>query len=563
MDNTALTDQQRRVIQDFTTLLDKSKTLFNGIRDLPQHGTKQWQAHFGRTFDVFTRLWKFQQQHRQILDTHYGLKRWQIGEIASKIGQLYYHYYLRTSETGYLLETFSFYSAIRARAYYSQATKEDKPDLMVKKLRYYARFIVVCLLLKKLKLVRDMVRELSRHVEEYIQSFDPEDQLEWTLILTEIKSFVEVSCIPLILHRLTPYNTPPIEPGIPFCCTLQEVIIVGNCADQVKCTEMSLDMFWMLQALEREPHDEAPGGGDDSFSRVAGKENPHKYLLYKPTFSQFMLFVSAGYKELPSGGALLLYISADGVFTDIQKRAGGQAYDFGGVAMNNRRDMSNSTGSNPSLLLNNMHQRKSTAGPPSTRDVNCLYPGDLYPLLRRPTFLIVDSENSSVFLGMRSLFGQPLVTFTGPVDVPTYLRDQPKRGSLMTLFLHSPLTAICYICNISEVSISLWDKCQAHVDKFICDAGRLLVRCGHLDRSYLDFYLDDFLRLLMLRFIFCSCTLRLHRNFKMNPAFQPHCHPPIPEDEVLTHPSLKRLVYDLACILDVMHAFHDDDETVC
>lgn len=30
--------------------------------------------------------------YRQILDTKYGLKRWQIGEIASKIGQLYYHY---------------------------------------------------------------------------------------------------------------------------------------------------------------------------------------------------------------------------------------------------------------------------------------------------------------------------------------------------------------------------------------------------------------------------------------------------------------------------------------
>lgn len=34
----------------------------------------------------------------------------------------------------------------------------DRPDLMVKKLRYYARFIVVCLLLKKMKLVRDLVR---------------------------------------------------------------------------------------------------------------------------------------------------------------------------------------------------------------------------------------------------------------------------------------------------------------------------------------------------------------------------------------------------------------------
>ena len=29
---------------------------------------------------------------RLVLDHKYGLKRWQIGEIASKIGQLYYHY---------------------------------------------------------------------------------------------------------------------------------------------------------------------------------------------------------------------------------------------------------------------------------------------------------------------------------------------------------------------------------------------------------------------------------------------------------------------------------------
>lgn len=73
---------------------------------------------------------------RAILDSKYGLKRWQIGEIASKIGQLYYHYYLRTSETSYLHEAFSFYAAIRGRAYYSRAAKEDRSDLMVKKLRF-------------------------------------------------------------------------------------------------------------------------------------------------------------------------------------------------------------------------------------------------------------------------------------------------------------------------------------------------------------------------------------------------------------------------------------------
>lgn len=61
-------------------------------RDLPQIGHKGWQAHFEAAFNAYTRLWRFQQQYRHILDSKYDLKRWQIGEIASKIGQLYYHY---------------------------------------------------------------------------------------------------------------------------------------------------------------------------------------------------------------------------------------------------------------------------------------------------------------------------------------------------------------------------------------------------------------------------------------------------------------------------------------
>ena len=93
-DMSSLDDKERKLITEFIHLLDKSKQLFNSLRELPQYGHKnnQWQAYFGRTFDVYTKLWKFQQQHRQILDQKYNLKRWQIGEIASKIGQLYYHY---------------------------------------------------------------------------------------------------------------------------------------------------------------------------------------------------------------------------------------------------------------------------------------------------------------------------------------------------------------------------------------------------------------------------------------------------------------------------------------
>ena len=98
----------------------------------------------------------------------------------------------------------------------------SRSDLVVKKLRYYARFIVVCLLLKKMKLVRELVRvgasliwfrqgsvvkncfffpvqELSKYVDEYTTTYEPDDQLEWSLVLGEIKSFLEADALLNIL----------------------------------------------------------------------------------------------------------------------------------------------------------------------------------------------------------------------------------------------------------------------------------------------------------------------------------------------------------------------------
>jgi len=41
--------------------------------DLPQYGHKQWQSYFGRTFDVYTKLWKFQQQNRYFIISHFSI----------------------------------------------------------------------------------------------------------------------------------------------------------------------------------------------------------------------------------------------------------------------------------------------------------------------------------------------------------------------------------------------------------------------------------------------------------------------------------------------------------
>ncbi|EAL68180.1 UPF0682 family protein [Dictyostelium discoideum AX4] len=387
------------IIKTFEHLLRKSQRLFIGLRDLPQFG-RQWQPFFQKTFELYTKLWKFQQQYRSILEdkSKYGLKRCEIGEIASKIGQLYYHYYLRTSDTNYLNESYIFYEAIRLRSYFKDVSLDKTPDMMVKQLRYYARFIVVCLLLNKKKVVFDLIEELLKHVNDYTKIYKPSDAQEWSLVLQEIFSFLQADqCAtfsdtnqsPSLTnsgniinnnsnsnnnngehtnntvqsHRLNHLNCP--SPPFPLESTqiLQQAILVGSQQNQIKFSEITLDMFRMTQSLEYEPMSEAKendmklkqqltalqqqqqqqaaeakeknNGTDQQNTTIPSqplqqhlhhqqqqqqngngsgikKRNPHKYLLYRPTISQILLFLSYSFKELGDNKAMLLYICADG-----------------------------------------------------------------------------------------------------------------------------------------------------------------------------------------------------------------------------------------------------------
>lgn len=157
--------------------------------------------------------------------------------------------------------------------------------------------------------------------------------------------------------RLSPLTTPPCERSPHMTLSLQEIIIVGSAREQAKFSELTMDMFRMLQTLEREPsdtahmhglmqgcmppgmppglmsgmppHDSSPAtkmpyndqcskGFLENGEKRHFRDNPHKYLLYKPSISQLLVFLSSGFKELPPGGALLLYMSADGCFSTTQ-----------------------------------------------------------------------------------------------------------------------------------------------------------------------------------------------------------------------------------------------------
>lgn len=73
----------------------------------------------------------------------------------------------------------------------------DSTALMIKKLRYYARYVVVALVLDKIELVKKLLEELTFDVEEYSRVFKvtPADTAEWQTVLTEVSTFLMVNCV--------------------------------------------------------------------------------------------------------------------------------------------------------------------------------------------------------------------------------------------------------------------------------------------------------------------------------------------------------------------------------
>ena len=67
--------------------------------------------------------------------------------------------------------------------------------LVVKKLRYLARFVVVALLLNRADVVKSLHESLSGLAEEYNQVFKPSDYSDWKVVLSEISTFIEVNTL--------------------------------------------------------------------------------------------------------------------------------------------------------------------------------------------------------------------------------------------------------------------------------------------------------------------------------------------------------------------------------
>ncbi|KAL6054415.1 Protein SCAI,Protein SCAI, partial [Balamuthia mandrillaris] len=427
--------------------------------------------------------------------------------------------------------------------------------LVVKKLRYYARFIVVSLLLNRRKLVSGLVDELQVLVDAYIKTFKPSDAAAWRLVLQEINLFLQVDR-PLVLLDKSK-DAPPISNRLNLPPStlegkpkLQEAILVGNCQNQVKFSELTLDMFRIMQVLEREQGIVSRLPEPEDLEGSAHRPvNPHKFLLYRPSFSQLYVFLSTAFKELSDNNVLLLYLSADSLSGDFhndeskekdkdKQALGDVVYRKGGLAMS-----STVLSSSPDSLEEPEQAPESPYG---------LYPEDLIPFTRKKMFVIVESGNSLAFKSIQNVFGKPFLFLLSPTR-REYGGEQ--RGNLFTLFLSAPLSAFCFMVGKTSVPQDTYEKCEKSLSNSFEDVHKLLCNFESIPPAFHDFIEEDFLQSFILRFIFCYSVLYLHKSYQSKAAESlPQSHPMLPMD-FLSHPVVLSIVYKLASFLQVTDQF--------
>lgn len=170
---------------------------------------------------------------------------------------------------------------------------------------------------------------------------------------------------------------------------LSDCLIVGNRKNQLKFSELTLDMYRIMLSLEREAEPSAMKEGSTPVERA----QPHKQLLYKPSVAQVLVGLSNLMKELRTEGsregAMLAYISADEA--DASSSTDGEA----------------DLGSSQPWSLRGALQLFESDGAASA----LLYPEDLLSFCRRPFLAIIDSDSANSFRRLPTIVRAPGVEY--------------------------------------------------------------------------------------------------------------------------------------------------------
>nr|KYP49281.1 Protein SCAI [Cajanus cajan] len=598
--------------QTFRALVESADRKFSRVRDAAAYGgasQQQRQHAFQKVFKAYTRLWKYQQENRPRL-VECGLKRWEIGEIASRIGQLYFGQYMRSSECRFLVEAYVFYEAILSRRYF-QGSESTAKDLGVrsKELRFYARFLLVSLILNRTDMVNHLVQRFVALVEDCKATFRETNFKEWKQVVQEINRFTKVDkgfsfrpmryCATFDTHRA---SLPCVARfHAKRVLKFQDALLTSYHRNEVKFAELTLDIYRMIQCLEWEPsgtfyqkHTVKPKENGDTIDHSGASgiidmnltadmtdpsipPNPRKATLYRPSVTHVIAVMATICEELPPDCVVLVYLSASG-------KAGhnnvSQMENSGGSSKNSRHKVLSQTSqgqnSGASETLNNGKRELSCYdnylwfGPKGNSGSNNLYPGDLIPFTRKPLFLIIDSDNSHAFKAGLSklrtcvlhgaergeaagLFLSPLrPIFKNPSDVNS------NSGSQFTFFLTAPLSAFCQMIGLfpSEADTDVYNEAENIIANAFTEWEIILCSSTTMDLVWAQVIGDPFLRRLILRFIFCRSVISFFCPPEESEQYLPLCLPHLPSSVAPTSEAVRSAVVQLAMHFDAADSFH-------
>ncbi|KAL3527605.1 hypothetical protein ACH5RR_012261 [Cinchona calisaya] len=587
------------VARTFRALVESAEKKFARVRDAPSHSRGGPYGHyFHSVFKSYMRLWKYQQENRVKLIGS-GLQRWEIGEIASRIGQLYFNQYMRTSEARFLIEAYVFYEAILHRKYFDQGSKKDK-GVRFKELRFYARFLMVSLILNRSEMVNLLVDKFKALVDDSKSTFpDTTNFKEWKLVLQEILRFTKADASVLNVRPLRfcalfdsyPSSLPHVARfHAKKVLKFEDALLTSYHKNEVKFAEITLDTFRMLQCLEWEPSgsfyqkhqvESQENGALADHSAASGlidinlaadmtdpslPPNPRKAILHRPSVTQLIAVIATICEELPPESVMLLYLSATG-------NAGhGNVSTSESSGSSRKSSKSNHSYHEKSSYLRENHvngmgdsnhyfESGLWLGPSRDGGPNNLYPGDIIPFTRRPIFLIVDSDNSHAFKVLHgaergetaALFLSPLrPSFKNPTDT-----DIMQHGSQFTLFLTAPLQAFCQLVGLtlSDDDMDVQSDADSIISTAFSEWEVILCTSTSLHLVWAQVLSDHFLRRLILRFIFCRSVLTFFRPREGNDQYLPVCLPEFPNSLSPTSEVVLSAIFRLVKRLKVESCF--------
>ncbi|XP_071701950.1 uncharacterized protein [Rutidosis leptorrhynchoides] len=585
----------------FRTLVETAEQKFAKVRDAPSYGRTP-NHYFPKVFKSYMKLWEYQQKNRLKL-VESGLQRWEIGEIASRIGQLYFVQYTRTSEARFLLESYIFYEAILNRGYFEGSSFKELKDrgLRFKELRFYARFLIVALILNRWEMVRVLLDRFKGLVDDSKSKFPDTTFKEWKMVMQEMVRFMKVDA------AFT--NTRPLrycsmfdsyQNSLPYVARyhakkflkLQDALLVSYHKNEIKFAEFTIDTFRMLQCLEWEPsgsfyqkqqtvechengtsNDQSATSGLIDINLVADMTdpslppNPKKAVLYRPSATHLLAVLASICDELPPESVMLIYIAASGDpgHTTPQKQVSGSVRTS--LKLNTVYERSSLM---PENLVNgeggSSHHVESSVwlGPIRNGGANNLFPGDLIPFSRRPAFFIIDSDNSRSFKVLHgSERGEPAALLLSPLK-PTFKSqsgaDITQKGSQFTLFLTAPLRACWQMFGLtfSDDEMDVMEDAESIVSAAFAEWEIILCTSASIDLVWAQVLSEPLLRRIILRFILCRSMLKYFSRREDSGPYIPVCLPELPDSVSPQSEVVQSAVIRLADQLNVSHCFRFD-----